>query len=151
MSHHQLGLEEGLQGRWGRELYSVSCNGQHGDTGSCGRSRLFTMWGQGGVEVGTRPRLGSKYRNTPLSLCSITFPTAWPGCLPGVSSLPQVTAESLSLRNPCVEQAQLKRCNQSTFVFVCRCPVNIYSVGCLPQSLSGNCGRQATRQLSAHV
>lgn len=107
------------------------------------KSGLFTMWRWGGVEVGTRPRSGSECRNTPHHFISPPSPLHGQAALPGVSSLPQVTAESLSLYNPCVEQARLKRYNQSTFVFVCWCPVNIYSVGCLPHSLSGNCDRQA--------
>ena len=45
-----------------------------------------------------------------------TYPSHFVGQagLPGVSCLPQVTAEILSFYSPCVEQAQLKGYNQNT-------------------------------------
>lgn len=99
--------------------------------------------GGGGWRLGPGPGRGVSVETHLSHFISPPSPLQGQAGLPGVSSLPQVTAESLSLYNPCVEQARLKRYNQSTFVFVCWCPVNIYSVGCLPHSLSGNCDRQA--------
>lgn len=92
MSHHQLGLEEGLQRRWGRELYLVRSSGQHGGTGSWAADQAcLPCGGEVGWRLGPGPGGGVSVETHPFYFVPPPSP------LPGVSSLPLVTAESLSL------------------------------------------------------